>query len=88
MKSVSVVCVLLASSPAFADSRCISLSGSSLNNGCEKCADVTLREMQAPENRATGLYTGVTRAVRLEGGRSEQLQGRGNWLIGAIEECH
>jgi hypothetical protein len=90
MKWTLLALGLLASSPVFADSRCVSLRGLSLNNDCEKCVEVTVRELGDPQSQSGRAFTGVTRKVRLEGleGRqSEQLQGQGNWLIGAIADC-
>jgi hypothetical protein len=78
---------LIDSSQAFADSLCISLEGVSLKNACANCVDVTLRELRPPKDQHMGVFSGVTRTVRLEGGRTEDLKSHGNWLIGDIAEC-
>jgi hypothetical protein len=79
---------LLASSPAFADSRCVSLAGTALRNACSDCAEVTLHELRPPKDQHAGLFSGVTRKVRLDGKKSEDLQTHGNWVIGTITACH
>jgi hypothetical protein len=87
MKASLLALGLLASSQAFADSRCVTLEGVSLKNACPNCVDVTLHELRPPKDQHLGVYSGLTRKVRLDGGKSEELQGHGNWLIGAIAEC-
>ena len=91
MKSSLLVYVFLVaplfSSQALADSRCISLEGGSLKNVCSNCVDVTLHELRPAEDQHAGVFSGFTRTMRLEGGRTEDLNSHGNWLIGAIAEC-
>ena len=87
MKWTLLALGLLASSPVLADSRCVSLRGLSLNNDCEKCVEVTVRELRELQSQSGGTFTGVTRKVRLEGRQSENLEGHGSWLVGTIADC-
>jgi hypothetical protein len=87
MRWTPLVLVLLPSSPVLADSRCVSLNGLSLNNHCEKCVEVTVRELHDRQKQSAGTFTGATRKIRLEGRRSETLESQGNWIIGAIADC-
>lgn len=87
MKALALGAALMLPSLAFADSACISLEGSTLINQCDSCTEVTARELQPPAQRAAGLFTGVSRTVRLEGKTRATLSGGDRWAISDLSSC-
>ena len=87
MKALLPTIVILLPSFALADSRCIVLEGSTLINNCQNCAEVTVRELRPPAEQAKGLFTGLTRTVRLEAGGREALPDGERWIIGQLNAC-
>jgi hypothetical protein len=48
---------------------------------------VTVHELRPRAEQAVGVFTGVSRNVRLEPGASEPLQGSGSWAISDHKAC-
>lgn len=71
---------------AIANSRCITLEGSTLINGCRACAEITVHALRAPAEQSAGTFTGKSRAVRLEAGARETLQDE-RWAITDLAAC-
>lgn len=79
---------LLLPAAAWADSQCIALEGATeLINRCEICMEATVLELRPPAEQHAGVYSGVSRTVRLEAGNRESLPGRGSWMLGDLREC-
>jgi hypothetical protein len=87
MNALILVLALLLPSFVFADTQCITLEGSSLTNRCQTCMEVTVHELRPPAEQTAGVYSGVSRTVRVEARGRETLQGRGSWMIGDLKEC-
>jgi hypothetical protein len=87
MKSLFLMALLLLPSSAIADSRCIAIEDSALVNKCQACTVVTVHELRPVAEQAAGVFTGVSRNVRLEAGASEPLQGSGSWAISDHKAC-
>jgi hypothetical protein len=84
---VLMVAVVLSSS-ATADIGCISMQGSTLINECETCTEVTTHELRPRAEQPAGLFTGVSRTIRLEAGARETLPGGEGWAISDLKACH
>lgn len=88
MRVLILMVAVLLPSGAIADSRCITMEGSTLINGCQACMDVTVHELRTPGEQAAELFTGISRVVQLEAGARETLQGSGLWAISDLKACH
>ena len=87
MRTLILITVAVLPSGAIADSRCISLEAGTLFNRCETCNEVTVHALQPPGKQAAGLFTGESRAIRLEAGAQEKLQS-GSWIISDLKACN
>jgi hypothetical protein len=83
---ILMVAVVLPSS-AIADS-CITMDGFTLINACQTCMEMTAHELRPRAEQVAGLFTGVSRNIRLEAGAREKLPGGEGWVIRDQKACH
>jgi hypothetical protein len=88
MAALLLASLVLRPSVASADSRCITLEGSTLVNSCQDCMEVTAHELWPTAEQTAGLFTGASRTVRLEGLAREALHGSESWVITDLKACH
>ena len=89
MRSLVLLMIVVVARPSLAnaDSRCITLEGSTLINRCQSCTEVTAHELRPPAEQAAGLFTGVSRTTRLEAGTQEKLPVGGGWILSDLKDC-
>ena len=87
MRALILLVAVVLPSRGIADT-CITMEGSSLINECQACVELTARALRPPAERAAGLFTGEVRALRLEAGARETLQGGERWAITDFHACH
>lgn len=87
MRVLVVMIAIVLPSSAFADS-CINMEGFTLINECQTCMELTVNELRPRGEEAAGLFTGVSRTVRLEAGARETLPGGEGWAISDLNACH
>jgi hypothetical protein len=81
-----ILAIMSYSTLASADS-CVELARSVVSNKCSVCMEVTVRELRPRDDRSAGLFTGVSRTIRLGAGETSTLQGTQSWAVAELGKC-